>query len=137
MNYRTEDFVAQTHSVTNGRGADVIVDLIAGEYVAKNFLAAAVEGRIAQIGLLGGKVRELNLSPLMQKRLTLTGSMLRPRSIEDKAFIAHDLYKKVWPLLEQGRIRPQIFKTFPLEQAAEAHTLMESGKHIGKIMLII
>ncbi|PHM27745.1 zinc-binding dehydrogenase [Xenorhabdus budapestensis] len=115
----------------------MIVDLIAGEYVAKNFQAAAVEGRIAQIGLLDGKVRELNLSPLMQKRLTLTGSMLRPRSIEDKAFIAHDLYKKVWPLLEQGRIRPQIFKIFPLEQAAEAHTLMESGKHIGKIMLII
>lgn len=137
INYRTEDFIEKTHQVTHGHGADVIVDLIAGDYVAKNFQAAAVEGRIIQIGVQNGKTKELNLMPLLQKRLSMTGSTLRSRSIEDKARIASELQEKVWPLLEQGLIKPHIFKTFPLKEAAQAHTLMESSTHIGKIMLVI
>ncbi|MBI6548243.1 NAD(P)H-quinone oxidoreductase [Xenorhabdus lircayensis] len=135
INYRTEDFIEKTLQATNGHGADVIVDLIAGDYVAKNFQAAAIEGRIVQIGVQNGKATELNLMPLLKKCLTITGSTLRSRSVEDKACIASDLREKVWPLLEQGLIKPQIFKTFPLNQASEAHALMESSAHIGKIML--
>ncbi|WP_340614340.1 NAD(P)H-quinone oxidoreductase [Xenorhabdus thailandensis] len=137
INYKTEDFVELTLQATNGHGADVIVDLIAGDYVAKNFQAAATEGRIIQIGVQHGKANALNLMPLLQKRLTITGSTLRSRSVEDKANIARDLREKVWPLLEQGKIKPQIFKTFPLSQASKAHALMESSEHIGKIMLVV
>ncbi|RJF55984.1 NAD(P)H-quinone oxidoreductase [Serratia inhibens] len=137
INYRNEDFVEQTKRATNGKGADVIVDLIAGDYVAKNYQAAAMDGRIVQIGTQNGVVKELNLMPLLLKRLTHTGSTLRSRSVEDKARIAADLQQKVWPLLERGALKPQIFKTFPLEQAAEAHALMESSMHIGKIMLTL
>ncbi|MOA35420.1 hypothetical protein D3C78_1568680 [compost metagenome] len=115
----------------------MIVDLIAGDYVAKNYQAAAMDGRIVQIGTQNGVVKELNLMPLLIKRLTHTGSTLRARSVEDKAQIAADLRQKVWPLLERGALKPQIFKTFPLDQAAEAHALMESSQHIGKIMLTI
>ncbi|TXE61710.1 NAD(P)H-quinone oxidoreductase [Serratia ureilytica] len=135
INYRNEDFVARTKDATNGKGADVIVDLIAGDYVAKNYQAAAMEGRIVQIGTQNGVVKELNLMPLLLKRLTHTGSTLRSRSVADKAQIAAELHEKVWPLLERGVLKPQIFKTFPLEEAAAAHALMESSEHIGKIML--
>lgn len=135
INYRSEDFVERTISATNGKGADVIVDLIAGDYLAKNYQAAAIEGRIVQIGAQNGLVTKLNLMPLLKKRLTHTGSTLRSRTIEDKAHIAADLREKVWPLLERGVLKPQIFKTFALEQAAQAHALMESSTHIGKIML--
>lgn len=135
INYRSEDFVEQTKCATNGKGADVIVDLIAGDYVAKNYQAAAMDGRIVQIGIQHGVTKELNLMPLLLKRLTHTGSTLRARSVEDKAQIATELELKVWPLLERGTLKPQIFKTFPLEQAAQAHTLMESSAHIGKIVL--
>ncbi len=137
VNYRSEDFVERTKHATNGKGADVIVDLIAGDYVAKNYQAAAMDGRIIQIGTQNGVVKELNLMPLLLKRLTHTGSTLRARSVEDKAQIAADLALKVWPLLERGALKPQIFKTFPLEQAAQAHALMESSAHIGKIVLTI
>ncbi|EPA9110709.1 MAG: NAD(P)H-quinone oxidoreductase [Serratia liquefaciens] len=137
INYRDEDFVEQTRHATNGKGADVIVDLIAGDYLAKNYQAAAMDGRIVQIGTQNGVVRELNLMPLLLKRLTHTGSTLRSRSVEDKAGIAADLLQKVWPLLDRGALKPQIFKTYPLEQAAEAHALMESSQHIGKIMLTL
>lgn len=137
INYRTEDFVEQTQKATNGKGADVIVDLIAGDYVAKNYQAAAMDGRIVQIGTQNGVVKELNLMPLLLKRLTHTGSTLRARSVEDKAQIAADLAQQVWPLLERGTLKPQIFKTFPLEQAAQAHALMESSAHIGKIVLTV
>lgn len=135
INYCSEDFVERTKSATNGNGADVIVDLIAGDYLAKNYQAAAMEGRIVQIGTQNGVVKELDLMPLLKKRLTHTGSTLRSRSIEDKAQIAADLREQVWPLLERGILKPQIFKTFPLEQAAQAHALMESSAHIGKIVL--
>ena len=137
INYRDEDFVEQTRHATNGKGADVIVDLIAGDYLAKNYQAAAMDGRIVQIGTQNGAVKELNLMPLLLKRLTHTGSTLRSRSVEDKAGIAADLLQKVWPLLDRGALKPQIFKTYPLEQAAEAHALMESSQHIGKIMLTL
>ena len=137
INYRTEDFVEQTMKATNGKGANVIVDLIAGEYVAKNYQAAAMDGRIVQIGTQSGVVKELNLMPLLLKRLTHTGSTLRARSVQDKAQIAAALRQKVWPLLERGAVKPHIFQTFPLEQAADAHRLMESSAHIGKIMLTL
>lgn len=135
INYRTEDFVAEVQRLTEGKGANVIVDLIAGDYAEKNMQATAVEGRIVQIGVQGGKIRELNIMPLMMKRLTWSGTTLRARSIEDKAAIARDLEARVWPLLDAGKIKPLIHKTFSLTQAAEAHRLMESSEHIGKIML--
>lgn len=136
INYHSEDFVEQTKRATDGKGANVIVDLIAGDYVAKNYQAAAMDGRIVQIGTQHGAIKELNLMPLLLKRLTHTGSTLRARSVEDKAQIAAELEQKVWPLLERGTLKPQIFKTFSLEQAAQAHALMESSVHIGKIVLV-
>ncbi|WP_213993148.1 NAD(P)H-quinone oxidoreductase [Sodalis sp. dw_96] len=136
INYRTHDFVAETKRLTDGHGADVIVDLVAGDYVARNYAAAAVEGRILQIGIQHGPAKELNLMPLLSKRLTHTGTTLRPRSIEEKAAIAGDLRLKVWPLLEEGRLQPLIDRTFPLYRACDAHTLMEASTHIGKIMLV-
>jgi NADPH2:quinone reductase len=135
INYRTQDFVAETLSATHNKGANVVVDMIGGDYVAKNYEAAAMDGRIVQIGTQNGVIKELNLRLMMVKRLLHTGSVLRPRSVEDKAAIAKDLYEKVWPLLAKGTLKPQIYKTFPLEQAAEAHALMESSSHIGKIVL--
>ncbi|WP_416262197.1 NAD(P)H-quinone oxidoreductase [Gibbsiella quercinecans] len=137
INYRTADFVEQTRQATDGKGANVIVDLIAGDYVAKNYQAAAMDGRIVQIGTQNGIAKELNLMPMLVKRLTHSGSTLRPRSVEDKAQIAADLRQKVWPMMERGALKPQIFQTFPLEQAAAAHALMESSAHIGKIMLVL
>ncbi|MGL6019334.1 MAG: NAD(P)H-quinone oxidoreductase [Gibbsiella quercinecans] len=124
INYRTADFVEQTRQATDGKGANVIVDLIAGDYVAKNYQAAAMDGRIVQIGTQNGIAKELNLMPMLVKRLTHSGSTLRPRSVEDKAQIAADLRQKVWPMMERGALKPQIFQTFPLEQAAAAHALM-------------
>jgi len=135
INYRTQDFVAETKRLTEGRGADVIVDLIAGDYVARNYEAAAMEGRIVQIGVLNGPAQELNLMPMLRKRLTHTGSTLRARGTEDKAGIARELEREVWPLIAAGKLRPQIFRTFPLEEASKAHALMESSQHVGKIML--
>jgi len=136
INYRERDFVTEVKRLTNGRGADVVVDLIAGEYVAKNYAAAAMDGRIVQIGMQNGVAHDVNLGLMLVKRLTHMGSTLRARSIEDKATIARELENKVWPLLASGQIKPQIFKTFPLNEAAEAHALMESSTHVGKIMLV-
>jgi putative PIG3 family NAD(P)H quinone oxidoreductase len=136
IDYRTQDFVAETMRLTEGHGADVIVDLIAGDYVARNYDAAAIEGRIVQIGVQQGPAKSLNLMKMLSKRLTHTGSTLRARSIEDKARIARELEREVWPLLAAGKLRPQIFRTFPLEDAAAAHALMESSRHVGKIMLL-
>ncbi|WP_410013657.1 NAD(P)H-quinone oxidoreductase [Sodalis sp. C49] len=136
INYRTEDFVAQTERLTGGHGADVIVDLIAGDYVARNYAAAAMDGRIVQIGVQDGPAKELNLMKMLAKRLIHTGSTLRPRPVADKAAIAADLQQQVWPLLAAGKIRPLIERAFPLRQAAEAHALMEGSTHIGKIMLV-
>ena len=120
---------------TEGNGVDVILDMVGGDYIPRNVKSLAVEGRLVQIAFLKGARVELDAAPIMRKRLTFTGSTLRPRSRADKADIAKALQANVWPLLEQGLCRPVIHATFPLADAAEAHRLMESSQHIGKIML--
>jgi NADPH2:quinone reductase len=137
IDYRAEDFVAATKAATGGHGADVILDMVGGDYVPRNYAAAAEKGRIAQIAFLHGPKVMLELTPLMTKRLVHTGSTLRPRSPAEKAAIADSLREKVWPLLAQGRCKPVIHATFPLAEAAKAHALMESGAHSGKIVLTV
>lgn len=135
INYRTEDFAAVVRQLTEGRGVDVILDMVAGSYVPRELSCLADDGRLAIIALLGGMKAEIPLGDLLRRRLTITGSTLRPRSVSFKAAIAWALRERVWPLIEAGKIRPVIFRTFPLEQAADAHRLMESSAHIGKIVL--
>lgn len=137
INYHTQDFVTETKRATAGKGADVIVDLIAGEYVGRNYEAAAMNGRIVQIGTQNGNAKDLNLMLMLLKRLTHTGSTLRSRSVAEKALIAQELEKQVWPLLGKGNMKPQICQTFPLEEASKAHELMEGSTHIGKIVLTV
>lgn len=135
INYKSEDFVEVVREATGGHGADVILDMVGGGYVDRNIQLAARDGRIVNIAFLQGARVQVNMLPVMLKRLILTGSTLRPRTAEEKAAIASALEKKVWPLIEEGRIRPQIAATFPLGQAGDAHRLMESSGHIGKIVL--
>ncbi|WP_040067581.1 NAD(P)H-quinone oxidoreductase [Pseudomonas batumici] len=135
INYQQEDFAEAVMKATDGRGVDVIVDIIAGDYVARNFQAAALNGRIVQIGVIKGAAKELDLVPLLTKRLTLIGSTLRSRSPDEKAQIIAELEAQVWPLIQAGKIKPVIFQTFRLEQARQAHELIDSGRHIGKIVL--
>ncbi len=135
INYREEDFVAVTREATGGRGVDVILDMVGGDYFPRHLDALAVEGRLVQIATLGGTKAQIFLPAVMQRRLTITGSTLRARSVAEKGAIASALRAEVWPLLESGRVRPVVFKTFPLSEAAAAHRLMESGAHIGKIVL--
>jgi len=135
INYRTEDFVAATKTATEGRGANVILDMVGGDYVARNYEAAAEEGRILQIAFLMDPKVTLDLRRLMMKRLVHTGSTLRPRTVAEKAAIARALEEKVWPLLRQGRCKPVIHTVFKLADAPKAHRLMESSAHIGKIVL--
>ncbi|MFA3760621.1 NAD(P)H-quinone oxidoreductase [Yersinia sp. 2466 StPb PI] len=137
INYHTQDFVTETKRATAGKGADVIVDLIAGEYVGRNYEAAAMNGRIVQISTQNGNAKDLNLMLMLLKRLTHTGSTLRSRSVVEKALIAQELEKQVWPLLGKGNMKPQICQTFPLEEASKAHELMEGSTHIGKIVLTV
>jgi NADPH:quinone reductase len=137
IDYRTTDFVEATLAATEGRGADVILDMVGGDYVARNYAAAAVGGRIVQIAFLNGPKATLDLRPLMVKRLVHTGSTLRPRSPAEKAIIAQALHDRVWPLLASGRCRPVIDSTYPLNEAAAAHSRMESSGHIGKIVLTL
>jgi len=137
INYREQDFVAETKALTSGRGVDVILDMVGGDYIARNIQAAAQDGRIVSIAFLNGSTAEINFMPVMLKRLTLTGSTLRPRSIEEKASIARVLKEKVWPLLDAGRVKPRIDATFPLTEASKAHELMEKSSHIGKIVLTL
>jgi putative PIG3 family NAD(P)H quinone oxidoreductase len=135
IDYNKEDFVAVTKEATGKKGANLILDMIGGDYVDRNFEAAAVEGRIVQIATQKGTKVTADLRRLMLKRLTLTGSTLRARPVSDKAEIARALEAKVWPLLEAGKVRPVIDSTFPLAKASEAHARMETSLHIGKIML--
>ncbi len=135
INYRSQDFVAEVKRLTDGKGVELVLDMVGGPYLEKNLRCLAVEGRLVQIAFLQSSKVEFDFMPMMLKRLTLTGSTLRPRSVEQKAAIARELHEKVWPLLEAGTVRPIIHKVFPLEQAAEGHRLMESSQHIGKIML--
>ncbi|TCR70262.1 NAD(P)H-quinone oxidoreductase [Bosea sp. BK604] len=137
INYRNEDFVAAAKAATGGRGVNVILDMVGGDYINRNYEAAADSGRIVQIAFLNGPKSEVNFSRLMLKRLVHTGSTLRPRTIAEKAAIAAELETKVWPLLAEGRCKPVIHQTFPLAQAAESHRLMESNAHIGKIVLTV
>ncbi|WYX35801.1 NAD(P)H-quinone oxidoreductase [Achromobacter xylosoxidans] len=133
--YRDTDFEADIRQATGGQGVDVILDMVGGAYINKNLRLLAVNGRLVQIAFLEGSKAEIDALPIMTKRLSFTGSTLRPRSDEDKGAIAQALADKVLPLMEQGRCLPLIHQVFPLEQAAQAHALMESSKHIGKIML--
>lgn len=135
INYREEDFVQVVKSVTNNRGVDVILDMVGGDYVQRNLSALAVEGRLVFIAFLRGAKMELNMAPVMMKRLTVTGSTLRARPVTDKAPIAQTLREAVWPLLANGTVKPIIDRIFPLTEAAAAHALMESNRHIGKILL--
>ena len=135
VNYRTDDFVARTLAATDGRGADVILDIVGGEYVGRNYAAAALDGRIVQIAFMQGQWATIDLRPIMQKRLIHTGSTLRPRSPAEKAVIADALSARVWPLIEAGRCKPVIDSVFALFEAAKAHARMESSTHIGKIVL--
>ena len=135
IDYRTADFVDVVSKATEGRGVDVILDMVGGDYILRNLKVLALEGRLVQIAFLKGSTAEINLLPLMMKRQTLTGSTLRPRSVAEKGVIADALRKKVWPLLDAGTVAPIIHATFPLAKAADAHRLMESSAHIGKIVL--
>jgi NADPH:quinone reductase len=137
INYREEDFVAVVQELTGGGGVDVILDMVGGAYIPRNVRALALEGRLVLIAFLGGAKVELNFSPVMRRRLTITGSTLRPQSVEAKARIAAGVEREVWPLIEAGRIRPVLDQTFPLEEAAAAHARMESSAHIGKIILTV
>ncbi|HEX2527885.1 MAG TPA: NAD(P)H-quinone oxidoreductase [Geminicoccus sp.] len=136
IDYRSEDFVAVVKEATGGKGVDVILDMVGGAYVPRNLEAAAIDGRIVQIAWLQGSRIEADFTKLMVKRLTWTGSTLRARPVEEKGRIAQALRTQVWPLLEGGRIKPVVHATLPLEQAAEAHRLMESSVHVGKILLV-
>jgi NADPH2:quinone reductase len=137
VNYKTEDFVAATRQATGGAGANLIVDIVGGDYIDRNYEAAAEQGTIAQVSFTGGAKATANFARLMQKRLHHTGSTLRPRTVAEKAAIARGIEEKVWPLVAAGKIRPVIDSTFPLEQAAAAHARMESSQHIGKIVLTL
>ena len=137
INYRTEDFVEVIRAATGGAGVDVTLDMVAGSYVARNLEIAALEGRVVMISLLGGSRAEVNMGMILTKRLTLTGSTLRSRTVAQKAHVAEAVRKNIWPLLAAGRVRPVIHATFPLAEAAAAHRLMETSNHIGKIVLTV
>ena len=136
INYRTQDFVEATRAATGGAGVDVILDIIGGDYVQRNLEALAMHGRLVQIGLQGGARAEVNLAMVMQKRLTLTGSTLRPRSPEEKGAIARELEQQVWPLFAAKRLTPIVDRVLPMRDAAEAHRLLEAGTVVGKIVLV-
>src|ERR1700675_5127761 len=137
INYKTEEFVAEVKTATGGHGADIILDMVGGDYIERNYDAAAVDGRIVQIAVLGGPKATVNFAKLMVKRLHHTGSTLRPRSNADKAAMVAAIEAKVMPLLREGRVKPLIDSTFPLEKAADAHRRMETSEHIGKIVLAV
>jgi NADPH2:quinone reductase len=135
VNYKTEDFVAATKAATNDNGAEVIMDMVGGDYIARNYEAAAVEGRIVQIAFQGSPKATVDFRRIMLKRLHHTGSTLRARSIPDKAAIARAVEENVLPLIVAGKVKPVIYKTFPMKDAPAAHALMETSAHIGKIVL--
>ena len=137
INYRSRDFVEAIREVTGGRGVDLILDIIGGSYVGRNLAALATEGRLVQIGLQESESTTIDLRRILGRRLTITGSTLRPRTVEEKGAIAAALRREVWPSLEGGEVKPIVYRTFPLQEAAAAHQLMESSEHIGKIVLVI
>ncbi len=135
INYRTEDFVEVVKSLTDGRGVDVILDMVGGDYLPREVKALADDGRLCLIALLGGAKAEIDLGQVLRRRLTITGSTLRPRDVAFKARIADDLRQQVWPLIAAGAIKPVVYRSFPLAMAGDAHRLMESSEHVGKIVL--
>src|SRR5213079_2671895 len=137
FNYRAQDFAAEVLAATAGKGVNVILDMVGGDYVPRELKCLAEEGRLVFIAYLRGPKTELSIDAVMRKRLTITGSTLRPRSVEFKGYLARNLREKIWPRIEAGKIKPVIYKTFPLAQAAEAHRLMESSQHIGKLVLTV
>ena len=137
INYRTEDFVELVRELTHGRGVDVILDMVGGDYAMRELRALADDGRLVFISYLGGREAVIDIDEILRRRLTLTGSALRKQPIEFKSAIARSLREKVWPLLEAGQIRPVLHATLPLVKAAQAHALMESGAHVGKIVLTV
>ena len=137
FNYKTQDWAEELKAATDGKGVNVILDMVGGDYVPKELKSLAVDGRLVMIAFLGGMKAEVDLSVVMSKRLQITGSTLRPRTIEFKGEVAKSLRERVWPLIDAGKIKPVIYKTFPLAQAAEAHKLMETSQHIGKIVLTV
>ena len=137
INYRAEDFVERIRALTSARGVDVVLDIIGGDYLARNISCLGLNGRLVQVGLIGGSRSQIDLRPLLNNRLTLTGSTLRPRTVEEKGRIARELEEHVWPLLESGRVRPIVHKSFPLSEAPEAHRLLEAGEVIGKVVLTV
>jgi putative PIG3 family NAD(P)H quinone oxidoreductase len=137
IDYRREDFTAVVLELTGGRGVDVILDMVGGDYFARNLEALGVEGRLVEIATLQGVKAELNIQTIMQRRLTITGSTLRARPVAEKGAIARAVHQQVWPLIESGAVRPIIHATLPLREAAEAHRIMESSTHIGKLVLTV
>ncbi|HSV71234.1 MAG TPA: NAD(P)H-quinone oxidoreductase [Methylibium sp.] len=135
INYKSQDFVAEVKRLTDGRGADVILDMVAGGYVERELRCLADDGRLTIIAVQGGTKAEIDAGAVLRRRLTITGSTLRPRSAAYKAQVAAALRERVWPLFEAGRVKPAIYKTFPAARAAEAHALMETSQHVGKIVL--
>ncbi len=135
INYRTEDFVEVIKQETGGRGVDVILDMVGGDYVPRELTCLTDEGRLSLIAFLGGTKTTLDMTDILRRRLTITGSTLRPRPVPVKAVIANSLREKIWPLIEAGKIHPVVYRTFALKEAAAAHALMESSQHIGKILL--
>jgi NADPH:quinone reductase-like Zn-dependent oxidoreductase len=136
-NYKDEDWAAELWKATEKRGVDLILDMVGGEYVEKNIRSLALEGRLVQIAFLQPSKVSIDCMPIMIKRLTFTGSTLRPRTIAQKAAIAHDLREQVWPRFESGELRAYLYRTFPFGEASAAHELMESSTHIGKIVLAV
>jgi NADPH2:quinone reductase len=136
INYRDTDFVAAVRDATGGEGVDVVLDIVGGEYLPKNVESLAMNGRLVQIGVMGGPRAQINMFPVMQRRLTITGSTLRPRTVAEKGAIARAVHEHVWPLYEAGTIRVLVHATFPLEAAAAAHRVMGESTHIGKLILV-
>jgi NADPH2:quinone reductase len=137
FNYKTQDWAAELKTATDGKGVNVILDMVGGDYFPKELKALADDGRLVFIAFLRGPKTELDINELMRRRLTVSGSTLRPRTVEFKGYLAKNLREKIWPLVEAGKIKPEIFKTFPLAQASEAHRLMETSQHIGKLVLTV
>jgi len=135
INYRDTDFLTAIRELTGGRGVDVVLDMVGGDYFARNIDALAVDGRLVEIATLHGAKAEIVIPMIMLRRLTITGSTLRPRSVAEKGAIARAVHASVWPLLESGAVKPLVFRTFPLAHAADAHRLLESSEHIGKVVL--
>jgi NADPH:quinone reductase-like Zn-dependent oxidoreductase len=137
IDYRATDFAAEVKRITEGRGVEIVLDMVGGDYLPRNLSCLAEDGRHVSIAVQRGATAELNIAALMMRRLTLTGSTLRPRPVAFKSLVAGEIEREVWPLVAEGKLKPVIHATFPLAQASEAHRLMESGEHVGKIVLTI